>query len=470
MPFANWTKLDVHLDRYIGVGSFSSHFALTGIPYLPLGVWNNFQQVVTGYRNLVPGLNVVSDYELRWQVQIETAADSYHPPILSYRFALCQFSAHSCLVLLLSACVLRFNLTKRQFNSPSLAAQFEISPENRKSRRSFVDMNEELYTLKKAADALKYSERHMRQLCIDGKVDGAYRLTDRGKWLIPRTAVLHFSKGQPEPSTGRHKEEAYQSSLHQEKMRRLASGLINEISLPEKLHSFILDWKPQRLLVIDSRGNRLCPPVIIDKNGKISIELSLESDGEIGHVYHGLRSHLETAGSSQVLRDIDAWKKGAGQYIEKCHQFLTIAIGETREQAKIPDDKVERNEKTGCKLSFFKTACAAAVEIANGGSPVAYSGYCTQALPNNLWLLYKYSGGGICVAKTELGAKRCRHKHMELGLTLSKTEEAKEVARSRAELEKTEKIITKQLQKFSDMEPLPGDCELCADSVPSSQF
>lgn len=45
------------------------------------------------------------------------------------------------------------------------------------------------------ADKTYYSERQVRQLCIDGKIKGAFKLTDYSrKWLIPASAIQEFGK------------------------------------------------------------------------------------------------------------------------------------------------------------------------------------------------------------------------------------------------------------------------------------
>jgi hypothetical protein len=39
----------------------------------------------------------------------------------------------------------------------------------------------------------------LRQLCIDGKIDGAYKIADGRKWLIPRAAIEQLQKGDKRP-------------------------------------------------------------------------------------------------------------------------------------------------------------------------------------------------------------------------------------------------------------------------------
>lgn len=53
-------------------------------------------------------------------------------------------------------------------------------------------MDKEFYTIREAAKKLCYSERHLRQLCIDGKI-GASKIDGGRKWLIPLTVIQRFN-------------------------------------------------------------------------------------------------------------------------------------------------------------------------------------------------------------------------------------------------------------------------------------
>lgn len=57
---------------------------------------------------------------------------------------------------------------------------------------------EKLYTVKEAVGILHYSERHLRAVLADGELTGAYRLTPRGKWLIPESVLFRLKAEQPE--------------------------------------------------------------------------------------------------------------------------------------------------------------------------------------------------------------------------------------------------------------------------------
>jgi len=57
-------------------------------------------------------------------------------------------------------------------------------------------VEEGLYGIREAAKLLSYSERQVRQMCIDGKIPGACRLPKGRKWLIPGSALRAVGKGE----------------------------------------------------------------------------------------------------------------------------------------------------------------------------------------------------------------------------------------------------------------------------------
>jgi len=256
------------------------------------------------------------------------------------------------------------------------------------------------------------------------------------------------------------KQKPYEETPHKQKMREMAGRLIGEISLPWIMDSFIAELKPQQLLYADSRGNRLYPPIIIAKDEKISVEISIEGKGEIDHLHKGLRSHLETGGFSGVLDKIRDWRKGGGQYLKQCHNLLAVVMGEIQGgKAKIPNEDVELNKKAGFKLSFPVTICGDAVETASG-HPLGFL-YEPEALTNSLWLL-RYGAFGIYLAQTKKELERYQRMHKKLMAKYASEPAAKDIAELRQKLYNIRDQIYRQLQVFGDMERVPGHCELCS--------
>ena len=70
-----------------------------------------------------------------------------------------------------------------------------------------MTMPEKMLSIKDFALLSNYSERLIRQYCLEGKIDGAQKLSDKSrKWLIPQTALekLKSAPGSPSPALKSH--------------------------------------------------------------------------------------------------------------------------------------------------------------------------------------------------------------------------------------------------------------------------
>jgi len=249
-------------------------------------------------------------------------------------------------------------------------------------------------------------------------------------------------------------EDQYEETPHKQDMRVLAGQLRDRISLTSVWSRFLLEFEPGQLL---SSGMA----IVIDQDRKVSIDLGMDEEGPNGHLWKGLRSHLETGGLAEVLDQIREWKGALAQYVKKCHPLMKVAASHTAQGCWRYDENVELNKKPGYKVSFLASACADAVEIACGKPPVTDdAGYYCEQLSNGLWLLIRYGAGGICVAESKFQAEKHRGEHQELMINLPQRQ-AGEVANLRPGLEQTTDRVKGQLQKFIDMERVPGHCELC---------
>ena len=158
-------------------------------------------------------------------------------------------------------------------------------------------MKKEFFTIKEVAHKIVYSERRVRQMCIEGKIEAEKISDDARKWLIPVTELERLKAGSE--FTRKAKQKTYEETPHKQKMREIAGTMAGEISLPWILHILIVELKPRRFL--PDRGSVL---TTVAENGEIGVELSIEGKGEIDHLYQGLRTHLETGGFSQVFDEI----------------------------------------------------------------------------------------------------------------------------------------------------------------------
>ena len=70
----------------------------------------------------------------------------------------------------------------------------------------------------------------------------------------------------------------------------------------------------------------------------------------------------------------------------------------------------------------------------------------------------------ICSSTSNEGLESYKAKHIELRKKYSTLELTKRIAEKRKDLNEIMLNIRPQLQRFIDMEHLPGQCELCSSS------
>lgn len=280
---------------------------------------------------------------------------------------------------------------------------------------------------------------------------------DRSSRQIQRYIVqVRAWEGQQELSrVTRVTKKSYEETPHKQKMRELAERLIGEISLPWILDSFIVDLKPQRILYENFRGHRKYPPIIIAENEKISIEVSIEGKGEIDHLQRGLRKHLETGGFSKVLDDIGIWKQGIADNLVRCHKLLRL-VRKKIEKSYNVSVPIDDRGQPGFTMYFPMTICADGIEQAMGSNHFRDFPYRYEGLGLRFGSYLIYQG----VQNQDL--KPYEAAHRKLGKRCASWKQTREIAEQRNSLYETQADIRQQMQKFIDMERLPGQCELCS--------
>lgn len=244
----------------------------------------------------------------------------------------------------------------------------------------------------------------------------------------------------------------YQETPHKKKMRELAGKLIGEISLPWIMDSFIVELKSGRFF--PDRNGFLTS---VAENGTISIELSIEGKGEIGHLYEGLRSHLKTGGFSQVLDEIGNWRQGVADNLVKCHRFFTLVKKKLEKSYSVSIPMKDKGQ-IGFTMWFPITTCGDAIEQARGVPYITDSWYKYEGLDLRCGAFLIYKG----IPDEDLDVYK--NAHVALRVKYAAHEQAREIAKQRGSIYQIEDKIRQQLQKFIDMEHLPGHCELCSHS------
>ncbi len=250
-------------------------------------------------------------------------------------------------------------------------------------------------------------------------------------------------------------QKSYEETPHKQKMWELAGKLMHEINMPWIMVSFIVELKPQRLLYADSRGRSQYPPIIIAENEKISIEISIEGKGEIDHIHKGLRSHLETGGFSKVLDDIGIWKQGIADNLVRCHKLLRLARKKIEKSYNV-SVPIDYRGQPGFTMHFPMTICAEGIEQARGSNHFRDFSYRYEGLGLSFGAYLIYQG----VQNQDL--KPYEAAHRKLRKRCASWKQTREIAEQRNSLYETQADIRQQMQKFIDMERLPGQCELCS--------
>ena len=242
-------------------------------------------------------------------------------------------------------------------------------------------------------------------------------------------------------------DKAYEETTHKRKMRDLAGKVASAIALPPVFDIFMVELKPGSIFL-----GRDGLPVNISETGQPKVGFEF-----VGHLYEGLRSHLDTGGFSEVLSGIDSWKGGVVSNLLACHKLLTMVKGEVEEsyQATIP---IEYQGQSGFTPWFLITICGDAIEQARGVTYITDSWYKYEGsdLGCGAFLIYK----GVPDENLDV----YRNTHVALRAKYAAHEEVKEIAEQRVKLYQIQGKIRQQLQKFIDMEHVLGQCELCSHS------
>jgi len=107
---------------------------------------------------------------------------------------------------------------------------------------------------------------------------------------------------------------------------------------------------------------------------------------------------------------------------------------------------------------FLVTICGDAIERASGVSYITDSWYKYEGLDLRCGAFL------ICKCMSNKDLDVYRNAHVALMAKWAASQLAKEIAKQRSCLYQLQDKIRRQLQKFIDMEHLPGHCELCSQS------
>jgi microcompartment protein CcmK/EutM len=278
--------------------------------------------------------------------------------------------------------------------------------------------------------------------------------------------VLPIDKQQPpeekvvviEPKT-------YEQTAHKKKIRGLAKTLAAGIVLPSAMMKDL--WRD---LPVEFQPGKYSLPigvVEIDKDKQIKVNYyNIGAGIAEPHLVKGLYSHLSTSGLSKFAELVG--DKGqlqhlvgeAGKYSKALLMFLKLIADEVNGyRAKVSfHDEV----KPGLTKWFIVTAWNDAIRNASSYPLIDDSWYKPhEGIPGtNLWQLWC---GAYIIGITESKVMLTTYEkwHKKLRVKYAKKNLAQDIATEYQKLNDTAQDIKQRLQEFSDMERLPGHCELC---------
>lgn len=326
-------------------------------------------------------------------------------------------------------------------------------------------MNEKVYTIKEASQKIYYSERQIRQRCIDGKLKGAYKILEGRKWLIPESALVSINPQQEAPPKVAIEQHSYIETPHKNKMRKLAKALAEGIQLPSTWDKDL--WEDIPVEFQAGKYSLSLGAIKIDEAGQIIVKYPNIGLGIAEtHLLRALFSHLSTSGLpkfTELMGDngkLSSLSDKAGQYSQALLMFLKLIA----EEVKGYRTKVNFHDelKPGLTKWFITIVWNDAIQKAGGHSWVDDSWYKPHesVTGTNLWQ-QRCGAYAMGIAKSKRMLKTYENWHKMLRAKYAEHDSAKDIHAKSQELSEIAQNISQLLREFSDIECLPGKCELC---------
>lgn len=289
-------------------------------------------------------------------------------------------------------------------------------------------------------------------VCGKGTVDKIKKLYDEGKLqpfldYLSNSLTISEAKADQEkeaepdvPKESRTKQVPYEETPHKQKMRELAGEVAKRVKLPLAFCRFIQERKPGFWPIGDGFL------VYINETGDAELVLDFE-----GHLYEGLFNHFLTGGFSDVVSNIDDWKEKTGKIMIESHELLNEIKTDIEKDYNISLLTCYA-EETGFTTYFLESIYGSVILGIKG---TGLSGYDLDV--HNL----SYYGCLICSGLPTEDLESCRDTHIKLIEKYMVTDQAKQVGEKVKNIKEIETNIQQRLERFIDMERVPGWCELC---------
>jgi hypothetical protein len=263
-------------------------------------------------------------------------------------------------------------------------------------------------------------------------------------------------------------DERYEETPHRQEIRELAKALAREIKIPP-----FWDKDLWRDLPVEFRRGKYSLPIgeiEISRDRQIKVTYSDIGSGIAEpHLLKGLFSHLRSSSSRRFAELVDEGGQlhslaiEIGQYSQALLVFFRLLLDDVKgykEEVNFHDEA-----ETGLTRWFIITAWHCVLWRAFGHAAIDDSLYRPHESiqGTGLWQL-RFSAYVIGIARSEKTLETYKNWHKELRVRYAKHPLAKGVACKYHRLSNTVQDIAQRLMEFSDMQNLPGHCQLCQPS------
>jgi integrase/recombinase XerC len=255
----------------------------------------------------------------------------------------------------------------------------------------------------------------------------------------------------------------YEETPHKQEIRASAKKLAEGIRLPSLTDNRMWDDLPTEFLP----GKYFLPigEIDIGKNRQVSVKYHMDTGITTPRLLERLYSHLSTSGFpkfSELVGEqgkLERWAGEVGQYCKAGINLLKLIIDDV--EAHRTNVFFGDETKPGLTKWFPLTVWSDVIQKAGGYSWIRQSWYHPpeNISGSNLWRL-RCGAYPIGIAKTKTRLKTYENWHKTLRENYAISQAVKDINKRHLKLDETATQIKQLFLDFSDMEHLPGSCDL----------
>jgi integrase len=257
----------------------------------------------------------------------------------------------------------------------------------------------------------------------------------------------------------------YHESPHKRQMREMARKTASGIKVPSPW-----DKELWRELPVEFRPGKYylsLGAVTIYKDGRLKVKYPAVGAGtEAPHLIKALFSHLGTSGKSRFTGMVGE-KGGLNVLASRVEQYslaLLKLLKLIKDEITGYQTKINFHDEAAPGLTkwFVISAWNGVIQKADGHSWIDRSWYKTfENDPATSYWQLRVGGTILAIANSQRALHNYKTLHRKLMLKFAKDPLTKEIAIKNRELESFVLEIKQRLHEFSDVQQVPGHCELC---------